>query len=543
MMKKISKKLLIFVMIALMAFIAACSGTPVDDGEDDDFEGITIYMSCYSGGFGSNFIRIAAERFNQLHANDGYRVRILADNKDNMPTITSKIQAKTTNADVFLVSDLGLDPLISRDLLMDVTDLYDRESDGVKLSEKIVDLDEWDYALKRNGKYYGIPHNDGLISAVMDYGLFEKMDWLVRDGNGNISAGKDGVPGTYDDGQPANLEEWNEMVTTIMADTRVPFIYSGKYYFYTNFFSLNTWAQYTGYENFKLNYTFNGDFYSVDTGNTTPISNANGFLMYQIDPGRRKATEFMYNNLANRLYIHPQCLLSSSHTEAQSFFILGHRKTETNPESAILFDGIWWQNEARAVFDACEEAKDYDYAYGVHDYRLMLAPNIEGSYGIDGEGNGSVIACNENSVIFAVAQENEAKERAIKEWLLFCTSDEVSRLYTTEAGGVRPYLYELTDEQYNSLNPFVKSVWDAYTDRENVKVLRSPLLRFANPLNYKTVTQVADPIKHRIGGIVYENILESMMSQKTVNDIMDGFTSYYSQDNWNKMLNELANLS
>lgn len=537
-MKKIGKIGAILLGLGLMtSTFGACNigGQVVDSQEKPTNPDATvIYMSVYSGGFGSDWARKAAAQFNA--SQEEYFVSILPDNKDDMSTIRSKIESQTAQADVYMAGS-ELKAFVDHDLLMDVTDLYNENNGALK--DKIVDLGDWDYSLKYGDKYYGLPHNDGLISAAYDHALFEEKGWLITDENGNISAGKDGKPGTYDDGQPVNLEEWDEMVQNILADGIYPFIYSGKFYFYTNYFCMNMWAQYTGLDNFKLNYTFNGDFYNVETKQTTTITTENGYKMMELDGGRRVGTQFAYDYLSNKLLVHPQSFLSSTHTEAQNFFVLGFKESANNPRSAILFDGIWWQNEARPIFSALEADNQTDYAYGKHDYRFLLAPNVEGSYGIDGTGKGSIITSNENCSIFAVKTDDAKKEAAVKAWMRYLTTDEVSALYTTTCGGVRPYEYSLTPEQYSSLNPFAKSVWDVYSDHENVKVIRTPLLIYSNEINTKPTTAVASPLSYTVNGITYSNFVEGLRRNLSVDQIVQGAKDRYSASVWAKMVSEL----
>ena len=534
-MKKI---LCLIISLIITSSLAACgknggnneSGTIIDNSKTQ------VYVSCYTGGFGSAWMNAAIEKFNAK--SDKYQVIKLPDNKDDMSTILDKVESKTTQADMFMCgSEIRL--MSRKGLLMDLSDLYEREVDGRKLKDNIVDLDDWNAALMYDGKYYGVPHNDGIISAVYDRELFEEKDYFIRDNNGNLSAGKDGVAGTYDDGLPATMAEWNEMVENIYSSNVLPFIYSGKFYFYTDFFMMNVWAQYTGIDNFKLNYTFNGDFYSVTTGETTAITTENGYKMFELDKGRDKAVDFTYDYMVNPLYIHPVCNLSKSHTDTQQYYVTGFKNAASNKRSAILFDGIWWENEARPIFNALEKANEQGYAYGEHDYRLLLAPNPDNSYGINGNGKGSALNCNENCSFFAVKTEDKAKEAAVKDFILYLTSNEVSSMYTSMTGGVRPYYYSLSDEQYASMTPFARSVWDTYSDHENVKVIRNPLLIYKNRVNYDAITQNVRPMIYKVNGLSYSSFIDAPRRNIEREAVKAGFAQMFDQATWANILNEL----
>lgn len=538
-MKKLSKIFagILALGLSVTSFVG-CGGQVVEQSDvPSNPEATVIYMSVYSGGFGSEWARKAATAFNNSQTD--YFVSILPDNKDDLSTIQSKIESKTTQADVFMAAN-DIEEMANRGLLMDVSDLYtETDANGKTLKDHIIDFKDWEYSLKYNGKYYGIPHNDELISAVYDHELFASKGWLMTDDDGNLTAGKDGKTGTYDDGLPISMSDWDDMVGNILSDGVMPYVYSGKFSFYTNYFMLNIWAQYTGAENFKLNYTFDGDFYSVETGNTTTITTENGYLLASLDGGRRPAYEFAYKTLNDKRLVHPKSFLSSTHTDAQNYFVLGYKEASGNPRSAILFDGIWWQNEARPIFNALEEEKEYNYAYGKHDYRLLLAPNAEGGYGVDGNGKGSVVTTLGNCVVFAQKTTDTKKEAAVKAWMRYLYSDECSRMYTTTCGGVRPYKYSLTADEYASLNPFVKSVWDVYSDYENIKIVRVPLLIKSNSINYRPLSNVASPLAYSVNGIIYGNFLGGVKSGVTTDQMVAGAAALYTPETWARMVSEL----
>ena len=496
-----------------------------------------IYVSCYTGGFGSDWMAQAISNFNANHSE--YQVIKLQDNKDDNGMIMSRMEAGTDKADVYVAGN-DIYHMANKGLLMDLSDIYDDEVDGKPLQDKIDGLDDWANSLKYEGKWYGIPHNDELISAVVDYALLEKNGWLIYDEDGNVSVGRDGEAGTLDDGLPVTLDEWEEMVMNIAATDTLPFIYSGVYYFYCDHFMFNMLAQYLGEDSYMRYYDWNGNYVDPETKAVTAITPETGYKLFTADKGKLEVAQFAEEYLINKDYVHPSSFLSTDHMKAQSNFILGHHKAASNPQAAILFDGIWWENEARPTFMANENAKDYEYGFGVHDYRILPAPVLDNSVGYKGNTNATYLQSNGNNSIYARKTNDATKETGIKEFIKYLASDEISQIYAVQAGGVRPYDYSPSEADYQAMTPFTRSVYSLVEDRDNCKILRTQLLTYKHELNYMPVTTKASIYNYKAAnGLTYNNFISGLRAGLTAQQIFDGASLYYTQSVWNGMLAEL----
>lgn len=536
-MKK-SAKILTSTLAALMVVLPSlASCKPTAGGVVIDKNKTQVYFQSYAGGFGHDWALTLAEKFNEKQPADGIQVIVLDPTKDDVVFIAESIKAGTAVADIWQYQPT-LARYIRQGLLMDITDVYEAESDGgVKIKNKIRDLDEFDVAMKYQDKYYMLPWNEGLILPVADYELFTARNWLVKDSQGNLSVGNDGKPGTYDDGMPVTMAEWDEMIARIASDGDVsPFINSNTYNFYTESILSTIWGLYDGKENFRAAASFNGNYTSPTTGEVTTFGNENGYLAYQVAEGRQLAiSEFAYYYF-NKNYLHPESLKTSSHTDAQAAFVMGANDSSIR-KSAMLFDGIWWENESRPLFNSIG-------TYGEHDYRMMLLPQIDGGVQ-DPDGNGtaggSLVTAMENNVLFAKAQSNEKKERAVKEFMKYLVSNEALGTYISMTGGMVPYDFELSADQYNNLTKFGKSVYDIYSDTENIAVLRpvmyeqsSEMCTLANPSAYLWGNIAAS------NGQSYSNPWTAFVNgNMTADKVISGLTDNYSQSKWQTMLNSL----
>jgi ABC-type glycerol-3-phosphate transport system substrate-binding protein len=151
----------------------------------------------------------------------------------------------------------------------------------------------------------------------------------------------------------------------------------------------------------------------------------------------------------------------------------------------MLVEGLWWENEAKTML--AEVARENaSRGYGQVNYRYMLLPAIEGQKGIDGKGNGTVFTVSDTGGIVVVKQEDAKKLAKIKEFLAMTLSDEVLKDFTKNTGIMRPYKYEMTDEDLSSMSKFARNAWEIYNDEENIELVRFGVTRYAQPVSFAT---------------------------------------------------------
>ena len=161
------------------------------------------------------------------------------------------------------------------------------EGENEKIGDKLTNKENWLKLASKNGSgCYLLPYCDSIGGLVFDYGDFVEKGWLnfadgndssvtaaldvqgiVYENNGGklvyksggsvnyssgdriLSAGKDGKYGTYDDGQPQTIAEWDQMLGKIKSTANCyPFIWPNKFENYTGMVQNAVFAQLAGVE-------------------------------------------------------------------------------------------------------------------------------------------------------------------------------------------------------------------------------------------------------------------------------------------------------
>ena len=574
--KKLAYLALAAMLATTMVSSAAC-GNPIggqtqSEGNIGDKERITF--SVYNGGTGTQWIEDMAKIWNET--SEKYHITVRPEKIDYL---LSELQT-TPTADAYYTADASYYSAVRGGLLEDLSDILTQKMDGdtKTIGEKFEAVPDWyrDWrmiATKDGQGMYLLPYADTFNGISFDYDLFRDNGWLIPADKNDpqviadlaaqgiecnvsgteilctgytgdldyfyydinepiMSAGKDGLYGTYDDGQPTTEAEWNNMLVNISTTAKV-FLWSGLYDSYVNLTFEAMMAQYSGINAYNTWLTFdsNGQELTMSDGTKKVITIDNGYEVYGLD-GYKRALEFMGKYFNNSLYNHPKCISNLTHLEAQNLYLLGFYEQADNPLTAMLVDGAWWENEARAMFDALEEAGDTDRGYGKRDYRYMLLPALEGQKGIDGAGNGSVLAIQNSGAIMVPKMQDKEKLAAIKDFIAYTMSDENLRKFTVQTGVINPYYYELTAQDREAMTPLANAVWDIYHDTENIGLVRPTLLLASSPVRFLDTTGTIKYLPFYANNTSYGSIMKALYANKPVSDFVTGTKNYISADSW-----------
>lgn len=502
------KKIIAILAAAVLLTGAAACGKREQKYRSDRTQ---VFVSLFSGGFGNEWLQNAATSFNEQ--SDEFEVILSDPNKDSYSQISAAITSGTSRYDIYFNSTPDFIDLARQGYLEPLNDVLDMKPDGengMTVREKIKDGDQFirAFSYEENGTLntYALPFTDAMQGFVYDHELFVQQGWLLTEADGKtLTAGRDGKPGTYDDGQPQTIAEWDEMIQNIAGGSVArPFIWTGKFTDYLVSMSEAVWAQYDGLKNYEISFGYDGKYVAPSDGTETTVTPDKGYLTYEAMEGRLKALEFVDEYLTNHEnYRHPTCTNGDkSYADAQFDFITGYKNIPGNPRSAMIYEGVWWENEAKSKFNALAGAGDASMAYGNHEYRYMLFPHYENSYGLDGEGGGSVMPISESANVFIKKQTNDTVRRGAKEFLAYTCSDEVLKEFTLCSGGMRPYKYTLTEEELAKLTKFQRNAYALYTDTENVSLVRPGILKYRSMMNY-FITPAANRWGAKVGDITY----------------------------------------
>ena len=536
-MKKLVKMTLaLFAFTALAGAFQGCIRRPGDDTLIDPNK-TQVYVSVFNGGFGKDWLDELAKRFNNKEENQATQL-IVMGNKDTFGAIRSSIEGGVSQADIFFTTDAGVLSLGipghsdngESKYLEDLSDVWDMKVDGTDVSirgkMKVPELFLNAYGYQ--DKIYGVPWTEGLQGFIYDHDFFIEEGFLIKSG-GSLTVGKDGKAGTYDDGLPVNMAEWNEMLGNIVRAGYYPFSWAGGATDYLISLGETVFAQYEGLDNYAVANTFKGTYENPVTGDKTVITPAEGYKTYELMEGRKLAAQFVRDNLvSNDSYFTPNSKkVSTTFKNAQDLFITGYKNASSNPRAGMIYEGIWWENESRATFMADKTA---GMGYGQRDFRLMPLPAFTNQKGANGDGTGSVIGVSENGTVIVKKLSDPVKRKAAKDFVAFTCSDEALRLFTTATGTPRPYEYSLSDAEYNSLSKFCKNVWTLYTD-DNIKLARYQLALASSPM-FTMASPPASRWQSKPNSKFYNFLYDAMNDGVTPDAYFTGLQEYMNESKW-----------
>lgn len=576
-MKKIACCLLAALFV-LTAF--GCTGTapdPDDIIQTIDPEKEQIYVSVYNGGTGTRWIKQAAEEFNA--AEDKYQVYII-DGKSSATEIIDAVSTGSTNGvSCYFSVDAAFQELIYTDKLVDLSSLLARTASGETrtIGDKLKQKESWLELASKNGEgCYLLPYSDSVGGLVFDFDDFVANGWLsYADGNNSdvtaelaeqgiefenqngrlfyksggsgvyyeegeriLHAGKDGKFGTYDDGQPQTVAEWNNMLGRIKSTSgSYPFIWPGDFLSYTGMVQNAVFAQLAGIEAFENYFAFDSKGKEVELrdGTKKVITPDNGYDYFKMKE-IYQTIEFM-NTYFTSDNAHPSTKGNTSHYDAQKNFLYAPVSDGKIANSAMICEGIWWENEAKKSSFPQVEQMDSSRGYGKRDYRFMLLPNIEGQKGIDGKGHGSVVAGQDTGSFFVVKEKNTEKTEVLLDFLVQTLSDDCLEKFTVETGVVRAFDYTVSEENLQKMTPFSRNVWNMYNDPENIAVVRPFQERLKAPVVFATdisLEGVVFPFNDSGKIMGSDTVVVSWLEKnKTVQQIFDMVQNSFSQSAWN----------
>lgn len=546
-MMKLKKVSSLAMVLAMLMSAAACGGTTAPPGEStggEDASGKTILkVGTYDGGVGTAWLDDAAKAFEEKYAGVsfnagemGVKVDVVGTKGYNGATLLDG----TLDRDVYFTENVSYFDHVNKGNFANITDIVTEtltEYNETKSIEEKLDKLQQDYLKAKDGQYYAIPFYDGIYGMIYDRDMFNNNKWFFdADGDigvnesGNLSAGPDGnMETTYDNGLPATYEQFEELLSTIRGKTITPFSYSGFASDYVKRMLMNLWSDYEGYDQMRLNYTFDGTaniVTSIDgetvTTEATPIDATNGYLL-QKQAGKYYALQFMDEILLGNSANIPKN--GVSHTDAQKNYIVGDlAKGEGGAKIyAMHIDGIWWESEATASFANYETI----YGKGKQDRRFAFMPIPKVSD--DKAGKQTLISLNDS---YAFINKNASNMELAKAFLQFVHTDAQMSAFTAKTSTTRSLKYEISSADETKMSYFGKSIIEMKKNSDIVYPLSSVEKVINNPSYFSTDAWGWSSL---VGGNPYKdpfmNLLE--VSGLTAESYFKGLSSQYSQNSWN----------
>lgn len=539
-----------------------------------------IYINVYGGGTGTKWITDEANKYNETL--EEYQIYI-QDEKREASYIIDEVNAASGVASAYFTVDIAFQELINTDKLVDLTSILNTtlEGENEKIGDKLTNKESWLKLASKNGSgCYLLPYCDSIGGLVFDYGDFVEKGWLnfadgndssvtaalevqgiVYENNGGklvyksggsvnyssgdriLTAGKDGKYGTYDDGQPQTIAEWDRMLGKIKSTANCyPFIWPNKFENYTGMVQNAVFAQLAGVDGAENYFAFDskGKEVEMHDGTKKVITVENGYEYFGMkeiyDTISFMATYFSSDN-AN-----PAVKENTNHTDVQKRYLFAPVSNGKIAESAMICEGIWWENEAKKGVFPQVEKQDADRGFGKRDYRFMLLPYMEGQRGIDGNGKGSVLAGQDTGSFFVVKEKDTKKTEILLDFLVRTLSDECLEKFTSETGIIRAYDYEISAENFAKMTPFAKTVWNIYRDTENIAIVRPFQDRVKEPIVYATTAGLEGVVfPYNDAGKIMgsDKVAVSWLSAgRSVDQIFKMVSGAFNQTSWTKLLDQ-----
>ncbi len=500
---KATKKALAMVLAVISVFSAVGCGGIGSVGGDKTVIKVTSYL----GGYGTNWLDEAAERFEA--ANKDIKLNISHTKNTSVSTMSSSAQ------DLYFVSEGDLPPtLAQKGLVADINDIvtekFDtRNGEPISIDDKIEE--SYKCMLKGNTKngeshYFALPYATFASGISYDIDFFKKHNCyiaakdetdvfehnafgttvnFVGSDTAEKSVGQDGKAGTYDDGLPVSMQEFLVLCDYIKAECSAsPIHYAGNQKAYLNGLInaleisiggkdyADSMQNFTGtVECVKMEKVHNEwqvqttseDLFSdcsvsdvqVPQVYNAELSDEKAYLTTQTS-ARYYANAFLYT-LYKEGYFSNKCLQTSSNNlEGQAEFLKsGYGNMET---FAMFIEGSYWYTEAVEN----KMTSKYDTVTNIGWMPMPITVYASDST----EGKQSVIVSDGGSFCFINANTERNKPEvlaAAKKFLQFLYSDDELSKYTGSTGcRKRAVNYEVKDEDMKKVSSFAKNVLEAF---------------------------------------------------------------------------------
>lgn len=560
---------LLLTIVLICSFFTACSSsrTVYDETKTQ------LFISNYGGGYGTKWLEDIAHDFEIMNADfkngDKVGVEVIIDTNE-MRGESLVQNAKGSIQDIFFTEGINYSSLVSSGVALDISDaLKKTNTDGKTVWSKLTEQQQEYYEVE--GKVYSVPHyfstygmtynvdvfedynlyfiKGGCPSEYCEFtqannsspasGTFTKYKYTNNKGSnkGNLSAGRDGVYGTYDDGLPATMQElfvlWDRMLDVGVTPT----IYTGQYNAsYVNPVAEAIICAIDSPETIKAFLDNKGTIsdYVVGYANGRVTSDSdmeitveNAYEKYKTK-GRFYAFEFMEKLFSNVSYCATNRPGGSalSHTGAQLEYLSSNQGFYKNGNPiAMLMEGDYWENEARDYGSFKKIAN-----YGGQEYSEMRNAFFPLPFADESQiGKGYAVVDLFNASGFINSAIPNVKKDLAKSFLMFCNTDENLQRFQVTTNTFKALNYTLSSDNVDELSYFGRSLYN-YVNTAEVKIYQ---------ISKSEVFQSqAMPIRNSFLTKKYTDYTGCMhfKNEKTLTGESFFIESYnYFKDNWSKI--------
>ena len=498
-------------IIALAMALVSSSALFVACGVRTKNDPNTLYVGNFDGGLGTDWLRTVVEEFKKDYPQ--YKVEI-DPMKEEYRDQYLLVNMPDARQDVYLLAGNSYYNMYDKDLISDMTacmtaKVYDEDGELAALTGKPAvgsmvdkmdplfvekcDASTFDKNLAE-GTYYCAANFATLCAFTYDADLFEQKGYYFDSTNSIIAiegtyndtkytdkvvyttidgdeivlgTGPDGITGTMDDGLPVTWEDFMTLMDAMVSDSIIPLTWAGSgdgAYTYTTLLRA-LFANYEGKDNMSLFNYLEGTYNGNNPDMPTNITVENAYELMNMN-GRKAALKAMYDILSDASYYSPNAIKTGQDNQLSQKEYAMSPTYGTGKRVAMYMESNWWENEARAFFDAMKKSYP-QYSWGQRNLKMMPVPNFVGTEDVPDttqtkqtlllNGGDSLIVMNKNV-------ETNGKKPVAELFVQYLHSRTSLATHTTTNGVIRPYDYELNDAEYAKLTPYSKSVWSYYQE-------------------------------------------------------------------------------
>lgn len=538
------------VIVAAFGFAGCRGTGGGGEGEEIDATKTQLAVGNFDGGYGSAWLENAKTRFEEKYKDVSFEegktgVQVVIDTHTRYSGLGMSNYISNWPQHVIFSEGIDYYNLVNTGSIVDMTDatttplnvdFITGKTDPSAEDETIENKMNKSMAAfyKKNGQnYYGVPFYEAAYGIIYDMDVFEEYGlyyceegygdaagfaqstdgvWIGRDGEElgaakrmtleqakaaglKLSKGPDGKEGTYDDGMPATYDDFFALCERIAFYNMEPIVWPGAHQSYMNYLAYNLWTDYEGEEQMLNNFNFNVTATDlIDVNSYDPVKNtfktyqkdinaSNGYLL-NAQAGKFYAISFMERISRDvRYYDERYCFNGVvNQSDSQGYFV--NSALPNNTKIAMLVDGSWWQNEASDIFEAM--ASQYDEKYSKANRRFGTMPTPKATRDKVGEPFTRAQSTSTLCCINAHTVKDEKMLNLAKQFIRFCHTDEMLVEFNKITGSCKPYDYDLTDAEYESLSEYGKQNYDLHKNAKLVFTYSQHPINMADPNRFSS---------------------------------------------------------
>lgn len=465
------KKIMALALVGIMAVSTMACGSK--GGTKEGNENYDLVVKYYSGAYGDDWIKLAAQEFEQ---EKGVKVQVIPSSDMDCGAENSLTAGKNL-ADVYIGSSNRWQSWVQNGYVENLKSVYDSTvttSDGeVKISEYMdQDVVGRSYVERQVGTGDSYPWIIPFTAMPMSLAYNnDVLQQIPHTSSTKVSAESVDKATNKWIAPPKNLTEWLAFCEDINAyesndsHTYVPFGWSALASEQVYYFIFTWWAQHQGLE--KSNVKGQGSFYDFwNFGNTSKTTLDQTFsssvydqegLAVALDNFKKLVVDTETEGFKNSL-----SAVNTVTTQELTRALYAERNEE---RPVIAMASSFGESEARltGVLDSDSDGKQDS------DIRFMNIPSL------DGHEDEKYLYCAYDDLMF-IPSGAEHKDLA-KEFLVFlCSEDQLKKFTVRSGGGIRPFNYDAREIEDESLTAYNKSVFDVYY--ESTRIYDFPLTAY-----------------------------------------------------------------